>query len=49
MILLSNDITDDLLVAMTHVIQPQHLLVIALAGWLNCQQQPVNERLSCIV
>ena len=24
---------------MTHVMQPFHLLVIALAGWLNCHQQ----------
>jgi hypothetical protein len=26
---------------MTHVIQPFHLLVIALAGWLNRHQQVV--------
>jgi len=27
---------------MTHVIQPFHLLVIALAGWLNRHQQAVT-------
>ena len=27
---------------MTHVMQPLHLLVIALAGWLNRHQQAVT-------
>ena len=27
---------------MTHVMQPFHLLVIALAGWRNCHQQAVT-------
>jgi hypothetical protein len=30
---------------MTHVIQPFHLLVIALAGWLNRHQQAVIDYL----
>ena len=30
---------------MTHVIQPLHLLAIALAGWLNRHQQAVIEYL----
>ena len=30
---------------MTPVMQPFHLLVIALAGWLNCQQQVVIDYL----
>ena len=30
---------------MTNVIQPFHLLVIALAGWLNRQQQAVTDYL----
>jgi hypothetical protein len=30
---------------MTHVVQPFHLLVIALAGWLNRQQQAVIDYL----
>ena len=30
---------------MTNVIQPLHLLVIALAGWLNRQQEVVTDYL----
>ncbi len=30
---------------MNHVVQPFHLLVIALAGWLNRHQQPVIDYL----
>ena len=30
---------------MTNIIQPYHLLVIALAGWLNRQQQDVIDYL----
>lgn len=30
---------------MTNVIQPFHLLLIAPAGWLNCQQQAVIDYL----
>lgn len=42
MILLLGNITDNLFMLMTHVIQPFHLLVIALAGWLNRHQQAVT-------
>ena len=30
---------------MTNAVQPLHLLVIALAGWLNCRQQVVIDYL----
>ena len=30
---------------MTHVMQPFHLLAIALAGWLNRQQEVVTDYL----
>jgi hypothetical protein len=45
MVLLSNNITDNHCLAMTNALQPFHLLVIAVACWLNRQQQVVIDYL----